>query len=151
MNDIDFKKVAQVVLLLGRPNSGKSVAIRYLVVKNSLPPRSIFQFGICFTRTKFNSDYAFLPKEAVISGYDEEVLKTYLEGLEKVKEHGKKVPPNFVIFDDLMGLLSKNDPFLINFFGTHRHTNTSIFLATQHLKSGANTSLSEVMIKAIVF
>jgi hypothetical protein len=51
----------------------------------------------------------------------------------------------------LIGLLGKNDPFLINFFGTHRHTNTDIYLATQHLNTGANTTLREITTYAILF
>ena len=142
------------ILLVGKPRRGKTNAIRFLLIKHSLDKfkgSAGFEFGLVFTRTKFNHDYDFLPDDYVIEGYDEEVLMKYLEGLEQEIAKGNKVPPNFIVFDDLIGLLSKNNPFLTNFLGTHRHTNTHIFLATQHLKTGASTTLREVCDKSIIF
>ena len=153
MENLDLSEVS-CLLFVGKPKKGKSNAIRYIILKNSLDKfkgSAKYEFGICFTRTKFNGDYDFLPEEYVYDGYDEEVLERYLKALEEQISQGKKVPANFVIFDDLIGLLSKNNPFLTNFLGTHRHTNTHIFLATQHLKTGASTTLREICSHAILF
>ena len=142
------------ILLCGKPRRGKTNAIRFLLTKHSLDKfkgSANFEFGLAFTRTKFNHDYDFLPDEYVIEGYDEDVLKQYLDGLEQEIAKGNKVPNNFIVFDDLIGLLSKNNPFLTNFFGVMRHTSTFIFLATQHLKTGASTTLREVCSHAIIF
>jgi hypothetical protein len=142
------------ILLVGKPKRGKTNSIRFIIQKHSLDKfkgSAKFQMGIVFTRTKFNQDYSFLPDETVFNGYDEDILRKYLETLENHISEGNEAPANFVIFDDLIGLLSKNDPFLTNFLGTHRHTNTTIFLATQHLKTGASTTLREVCTHAIIF
>ena len=41
---------------------------------------------------------------------------------------------SFIVFDDLTGILNRNNSFLINLWSIHRHLNLSIFIATQHLK-----------------
>ena len=153
MKNLDLS-TPSVLLFCGKPNKGKSVAIKFTILKHTLDKFqgcAKFQFGIVFTRTSYNSDYDFIPSDYVYDGYDEDILRQYLDGLKSEIENGKSVPPNFVVFDDLIGLLSKNDPFLTNFLGTHRHTNTYIFLATQHLKTGASTTLREVCSHAIIF
>ena len=153
MKNLDLRSPS-CLLFVGRPKRGKSNAIKHIILKHSLdkfPESAKYEFGIVFTRTSFNNDYSFIPDEYVFDGYDESVLEKYLEGLKGEIAKGNKVPANYVIFDDLIGLLNKHDPFLINFFGTHRHTNTHIYLATQHLKSGANTTLREICTHAIVF
>ena len=61
------------------------------------------------------------------------------------------MPPNFVLFEDLIGLIRKQDPFLISFFGSHRHTNTHIIFAFQHLNTGASTLLREITTHALCF
>ena len=153
MKNINLKYPA-CLLFCGMPRRGKSNCIRYLIQKNSLDNFSgsaKFQFGIVFVRSKFSHDYDFLPDEYVFDGYDENVLRQYLDGIAKhIEETGKSVP-NFVVFDDLIGLLSKNDPFLTNFLGLHRKYGTTIFLATQHLKTGASTTLREVCTHAFIF
>ena len=151
--NLDLSKEA-VLLFCGKPRRGKTNAIRFLLTKHSLDKFqgcANYQFGLVFTRTKFNHDYDFLPDEYVIEGYDEEILAKYLQGLEDAIAKGQKAPKNFIVFDDLIGLLSKNDPFLTNFLSTARHTNTQIYLATQHLKTGASTTLREVCTHAIIF
>lgn len=151
--NLDLSKNA-CLLFVGKCNKGKTNGIKFLLQKHSLDNFkgcAKYQFGIVFTRTKFNHDYDFLPDEYVIEGYDQEILARYLQGLEDEISKGKKTPKNFVVFDDLIGLLSKNDPFLTNFLATSRHTNTHIYLATQHLKTGANTTLREVCTHGIIF
>ena len=136
------------------PRKGKTNCARFIVQKHSLDRFrgcAKFEFGIAFVRSKFAHDYDFLPDEYVYEGYDQEALARYLNGIEDYIGQGNKPVPNYVIFDDLIGLLSKNDPFLINFFGLHRKFGTTILLCTQHLKTGASTTLREVCTHAIMF
>ena len=152
-NNLDFT-TPSCVLLVGKPKRCKTNCVRFLIQKHSLDKFKgcgKFQMGIVFVRSKFSHDYDFLPDEAVINGYDEDILRRYLEAIENYTAENGKPVPNFVVFDDLIGLLSKNDPFLTNFLGLHRKYGTTIFLATQHLKTGASTTLREVTTHAIVF
>ena len=148
-SDIDFSSPC-IILSTGKCKSGKTNAIKYLILKNSID-KKIFNFGIVFTRTKFNSNYDYIDQKYVFQGYQVDVLKKYISNLENIMQKKGKVPPNFIIFDDLLGLLSKQNGFLNNLFACHRHTNTSIFLCTQHLKSGASTTLREIVNYAICF
>ena len=133
------------------PGRGKTNMIKYLILKNSVD-RKIFKFGLVFCRTKFNNkDYTYIPEKYIIGGYDENILQNYIENLQKMVKEGKKFNA-FLIFDDLIGILNRNDPFLINLWAIHRHINLSIFIATQHLKgSSTNTTFREVVSNGIFF
>ena len=147
--DIDFTN-PQVVLLIGKPKRGKSNALKYFILKNSVD-NEIFKKGIIFTGSKFNNEYSFVEDDYIFEGYDEEVLDAYLEELKREKEATGKIEPSFVVFDDLTGILSKFDGKLINFLTRHRHYNISVFLATQHLNTGTSTGLREVTTQAVMF
>lgn len=150
MSHDDLLKKPAIMLFVGKPARGKSNAIKYFIIKNAVE-RKRYQFGLVFTRTKFNKDYDYIDPKYVIGGYDEDVLKRYLSAIENKLEQGKEVGRNFIVFDDLIGLLSKHDKFLINFFATHRHTKTDVYMATQHLNTGANTTLRECCTYAFMF
>jgi len=105
--------------------------------------RKYFEFGIVFTGTKYDEEYDYLPDEAVIDGWNEDVFGEYVDYLKEQKEKfGNKMPPNFMIFDDLIGLLYASKRFT-NFIGTHRHTKTSVFITTQYLRKAIATELRE--------
>lgn len=145
LRDISFDE-PQVVLVVGKPRRGKSYLIKYLLEKNSIDiPK--FQFGIVFTRTKWDNDYDYLPKRHVFEGYDPSVLEEYLHHLTEMKDP----PPNFVVFDDLLGALNNNAGELQNFIISHRHYNTTIFLAAQFLNKGSSTVLRECCTDAFMF
>ena len=153
MKNLDLSGHA-CIILVGSPSKGKSNCIKYLLLKNSLDKFkgcAKYEFGIVFARSSFNDDYNFIPDEYVYTHYDQAVLQKYLEGLEKQIAEGKQVPMNFVVLDDMIGLLNKHDPFLINAISRSRHTNTHYYFAVQHLKTGANTTMREVCTHAIMF
>ena len=129
-------KDPQIVVSIGRPKKGKSNSTKYFILKNALE-RDIYKFGICFTKTKFNNDYNYLPEEYVYQGWDEETLQKYLNGLENME----KRPRNFVIFEDLVSVIDRNNPTLANFISTHRHYNSDIYINSQYLYSTVNTPL----------
>ena len=149
MKDIDFKK-CQVGVYIGRPRQGKSNAVKYHILRNTLNGKQRFKFGIVFTRTKFNEDYSYIPDEYIYTQYKPSILRKYMDGLEKMKNEGKEIPPNFVIFDDQQGLLNRNDPLLTNFVSSHRHYNSNIFFCFQYL-FGASPLLRECTTYAIMF
>ena len=152
-NNLDLT-TPSCLLFVGKPKRGKTNCIRYIIQKHSLDKfkgSANFQMGLVFVRSKFSHDYDFMPDEAVINGYDEDILSKYLNALEEYIDQNGEPIHNFVVFDDLIGLLSKNSPFITNFLGLHRKYGTTIFLATQHLKTGASTTLREVCTHSIIF
>lgn len=148
-SDIDFSH-PQVVVLIGKPRRGKSNALKYFVLKNSVD-NQIFKKGLIFTGSKFNNEYDWVSDDYVFEGFQSDVLDVYLKELEREKEEKGKIEPSFVVFDDLTGILSKFDGKLINFMTRHRHYNISCFLSTQHLNTGTNTALREVTTQAVMF
>ena len=148
MKDINFKK-PKIVVCVGRPRMGKSNAVKYFLLKNILN-KGIFKFGIVFTRTKFNDDYSYIPDKYIYTEYKPELLKKYMNGLEKLKKKTGQIPANFVIMDDQQGLLNRNDSILTNFVSSHRHFNTSCFFNFQYL-FGASPLLRECTTHAILF
>lgn len=148
MKDISFK-TPKIVVSVGKPKSGKSNAVRYLLLKNILN-KKFFKFGIVFTRTKFNDDYSYIPEKYVYTEFKPEILKKYMNGLEKLKKKTGKIPPNFVIFDDQQGLLNRNDAVLVNYISSHRHFSSSLFFNFQYL-FGASPILRNCTTHAILF
>ena len=105
MKDIvSFEKPA-VVVNIGACGTGKSNLFKYLLLRNILNKEpGTFKFGIVFSRTKFNKDLDFIPDKYIYTEYKPELLKKYMNGLEELKKKGKKIPPNFVCFEDQQGL-----------------------------------------------
>ena len=147
--ELDYSK-PKVILNIGKPGSGKSYNCRYIILKNTLE-NQIYEGGIVITSTKFNKDqYPFIP-EKYIYEYDKEFLENYINNLKEKREKEDKIPRTFLIFEDMMGLLNRNDPFLINIHAIHRHLNMDIFHNIQHLNTGSSTWLREVVSYAFMF
>ena len=80
MEDIDFTK-PRITMCLGKPCSCKTNTIKYLILKNSVDIQ-IFNFGLVFTRTKFNNkDYTYIPDKFIIECYDENKLVKFIDFL----------------------------------------------------------------------
>jgi hypothetical protein len=135
MNNTIFKdpisNLAQMYVLVGKSGRGKSHMIKYLVFNGV--KHFDWNFGLCFVRTKFNHDYDYLPDKKVIEGYSQDILMQYIDNLKGIKREGKEIRPNFVIFDDLIGVLKSATPEFNNFISTFRHTNTNVMISVQYL------------------
>ena len=148
--DIDFS-TPRVVLCIGKPKKGKSNAIKYWILKNTIDKR-IWQFGIVFSKTGlFPWEYTYVPKKFVYPDYEEHILQEYINSLKQCINRYGQAPPNFVIFDDLLGLLNKHDKFLLNFLAIHRHLGCTVFFAFQHLNFGTSTTMREICSHGIFF
>lgn len=140
-------KTSQLLFFLGRQGSGKSNLIKFLICKN----RNRFNFGLVFTGTSFDRhDYNYIPDEYVIQGFDEDVFDAYLAKLEEYSEKYGHPPLNFLVFDDLLGILSNMNTTFINFLGNMRHYNCVVFFAIQYLRSKVPV-LRELTHKAFIF
>ena len=133
----------KIFVLCGSCASGKSHMLKYMMYL--FGQKKHFKFGLCFTSTKFTGDYAYLPDKSVRE-FDMDYLESYIKHLRNKmevgkKEHGKdwKLPHNFVIIDDSIGMV-QNSGFFCNFIGTHRHTRTTVFLLSQLLTAARSVS-----------
>ena len=133
-----------VIINLGKTNSGKSNNCKYLIMKYSLDIPE-FKFGIVFCGTKFNHGYDYLPDDYIYEGYQELVLRKYMENLRKWRETNNQPPPkNFVIFDDLVGILDGRDKYLNHLHTLGRHTSTFFIHNIQYVKSISPTIREQV-------
>ena len=90
----------------------------------------------------------------ILENFDEEKLKTHINKLrEWRRKNNKPVPPNFIIFDDLLGQIDWYSEFMTNWVASFRHTSTSILLTFQYLqaKGGVSTCLRECTSMAFIF
>lgn len=146
---------ALLVVFVGKSYRGKSYFLKYLLSDRLQSGK--LKFGLVFTSTRFNDDFtSFLPSNRVIEGYDEETLKKYFDNLKKIKKNlknGKEMQPNFIVFDDLSGILENDTPFFQNFITTCRHLGTSVFIAVQYLsgKRAISTTMRQQTTHAIMF
>jgi len=141
-----------LLINIGKSFKGKSYMTRYLLQHMFKSGR--LKFGLVFTPTKFNNDYAFLPEKCIIEGYDEEILKIYIENLKQLKENNKGIiEPSFILFEDVSGILNNQSNFFINFIATFRHLNINIIINVQYLlgKNCINTIMREQCSHCIMF
>lgn len=148
--EIDFEK-PQVMTFVGACGKGKSFLLRNLIKQFS--KQGVFKFGLVFSSTEFNPDYDFMPKGSVHGNYSEASLKRYMDKLKNYLEEnpGSKLPPNFLILEDLLGILKTNSSIFSNLISTYRHYNMSIFITSQYLVKNVSTLLRELTRTAFIF
>lgn len=132
-------------ILTGKPASGKSYMMRYLMYEYCRMGH-FTGGGWVYSPTSFNGDYDWMPKEKVIPKYEQAHLEQYINHLRQLTEAGKaehgkdwQLKPNFVIFDDCLGLLKQTEWFN-GWVANYRHTNTSIFILQQFLAASRSVS-----------
>jgi hypothetical protein len=141
-------KDASLFLLVGKSARGKSYFIRYLLYDRFKHPN--WRGGIAFVGTKYTGAYDYLPDKAVIQGYDEKVLKAYVDNLTKQRMKGS-LQPSFIMFDDLVGVLTTRSQWFTNFITTFRHLNINIIISVQYIAHGVSTTVREQTNFAILF
>lgn len=125
-------EIPNMFLFAGKVKSGKSYALRYVI--QEIIRQGKFKFGWVFSGTAFNDSYLWMDPN-ITQGFNEIILGKYMGILKKKREeYGRDMPPNFIIFDDLIGELNPNNRYFSQLITTFRHYNTSIFLATQYVK-----------------
>lgn len=142
----------RIIALIGKKESGKSNTIKHLILKL----QNELNFGLIFTRTKFDDGYNYVNPKYVIQGFDKKIFLDYLQGIENYlsetdeNDEKRKPPSNFLVFDDLVGILKDDDDF-INFIANHRHYGTHVFIGAQYLKKGVPTTLRECTNYAVMY
>ena len=86
-----------ILLACGKPKSGKSHLIKYFMYTH----RKYYDYGIVFTKTKFNNAYDYIPDLFVHPNYDEKKLKNLMKLQANLINKGIK-KKCFVIFDDCL-------------------------------------------------
>jgi len=146
--DLDLKPKC-AYLFVGKSKIGKSHLMEYIVKR--MYHEGKFKFGLCFTGTKFNSGYDWLPDKYVYEGYSEGRLQQYVKSLETTIKTKGKVDASFIILDDLVGLLESNTNWFSNFISTYRHLNCTVLIAVQYLNKNIPPTIRENIDYAFMF
>ena len=145
---------ATVMAFIGEPRSGKSTLIK--AIMNFYNKKKYFRYGLCISGSSWNGDYDFLPSKSLWDKWDEDRLKEYIGVLETrahlLKKKGKKLPPSFLILDDLLGQINNSDYFK-SFLSRFRQYNITVMIAAQYAAEakGCSTLFRSVCDIAFMF
>lgn len=130
-----------MVLSVGKSKRGKTYNTNYLLQYFTLQ-NPVFKGGMVFQGSKgMNDDYAWMPDSHVIDGYNEDVLRAWVDKLKTIRGHvGDEMPATFLIFDDLLNAVQTN-AYFNNFISLYRHLNISIFMNVQSLANRTSSTL----------
>ena len=81
-------KLPSSIILCGKPKSGKSHCIKFLLynftAKRDLYKR--FSYGVVFSKTSFNNAYSFIPKQWVHSKYVPDALDNLMKIQKSIRD-----------------------------------------------------------------
>lgn len=127
ISDLDLKSVNNLVLILGKPASGKTFLIRDLVFRM----KSFIDVVICFSGSTYDGGFDYLDQRYVHSGLDENTLKKMMSVMKTFRD--RNINRRFLlIFDDLQLELSKYSDTFLMLINNHRHLNADLIVSTQY-------------------
>lgn len=118
-----FISIPGVVLGYGKPGSGKTHMVRYLM-QTAI---NYFRWGliICPSPTALE-EYEWAPKDFVKTEYRREMIKAFMDTQEKNRR-----PPAFLILDDCVGAAEFNDPYIYQLCTKIRKYNVFLIMIVQ--------------------
>lgn len=150
-----FVKKPRMVLIVGKCGDGKSYLTEYLL-HYLITKQKHYKFGIYLSGTinknRKDRDLKWLDERYIFEGYDEAKISAYHKNLKRMQdETGKIMQPNFIVFDDMIGLLNKGK-FFTHLTTVYRHTNTDIYILSQYLKASvSNPQIRELSDYCFIF
>lgn len=144
------------ILVLGKPRHGKSHFTKQLL--NELFKRKLVKFGIVMSSTAaLSGDFDFIPKPYIIDAQDKaQAADKFNQHIQLLRDYGKKhgkekIPPNFIVFDDVVGKMGNYEETILNFMTTFRHTNSYVITCTQTISKGTSTVLRDCIEWLFIF
>ena len=123
----------QLFILVGKSEKGKTHFMQWLLFDQIQRKVNPMKFGLVFVSTKFKHSWKFMPDDKVFEGLDEQVLLKYIDNLKAIYEETQYLPPSFLVFEDLIGVMNNRRPWFENFMASFRHLNISLFITAQYL------------------
>ena len=133
---------AATILMVGKSGRGKTYTTKYLIDYITRGMHK-FKFGLVFAKSSFNGDWSFMPDNAVVQGWNQQVFEKYIQRLEEMrKELGDNMPCSFMVLDDLFGTkeLISNGAFE-SFCSRSRHLGVTLFILVQYLNSATSSTI----------
>ena len=140
------------MLICGKPKSGKSHTIKYLLYKftarKDLYKR--FSYGLVFCKTAFNKSYNYIPSSWVYNQFVPEALENLMKIQKGIRANGYIPPHAFVVFDDCLGNKQFKCDLFKDLVQNYRHYNISPFISTQYINR-IETVNRECVSHAVIF
>lgn len=135
-------------ILLGKPHSGKSHLIKYLVreICNSTP----IQMVLLFSKSSGTPQYNYIPSQWQYDGFDIDKLNQVYRMQRALQMNGFKPLSILLIFDDCIDKRNGGGLFL-DVINNHRHLNLTIIYSLQFLSGNISTNFREVVNRAFLF
>lgn len=131
VDTIEWFTLPCTFLIIAKRMSGKSHLLKWMM--KQFNAMGSFDFGMIISATaEANHEWDIIPKEFIISNYNEQYVENFLALGKKKKKEGKKFN-SFIIFDDFIGTVNLKTPFMSQFIATARHYNISSFFISQKM------------------
>jgi hypothetical protein len=137
-------KLPSLILVCGKPNSGKSYLIKYFMHTY----QDKLSYGIVMSKTKFNDGFKYIPEKFIHPTYDEEKIKNLMKIQSDLKSKG--IEKNaFIILDDCLTKEFNNELFT-DLTTQFRHYNITLIISTQYIYK-INPTIRECASYCIIF
>lgn len=122
---------SEFMLIAGKPASGKSHFIKYLMMNLHRDySNDPIKYIVVFTTTKFNRAYSdYIPEQFVHDAYYPEVLESLL----KIQSSNGASCRAAVIFDDCLPQKAFTSQLFLNLCTTFRHYRVDVIISTQYI------------------
>ena len=142
------------LFIVGAPGSGKSHLVSYLLsyFTNNKTKANKFEYGLLFTKTKFNGAYeGIIPKQWTYTSFSETAIRNLMKHQAKIRTQGYKPPNAFILFDDFLKGTQMRKQIITDLYANYRHFNISIIYACQRLASVISTAQRDFTSYAFIF
>ena len=136
-----------LIICYGRPGSGKSILIKYII--QHYQQLKLVDFVFVMSGSNFNGFYqGFLPERQVKS-YSDNTLTRLLALLERKKSNNENFR-TLLVLDDCLGSTAFKSPIMMKCINNFRHYSLSLVLASQY-PFAIPPNLRENAFRAFVF
>jgi len=136
-NVLENLKLPRVITLFGRPESGKSTALAYLIgyFKQNKGAKNC----VVFSGTAFNGFFEDYVAKKFVHSWDPKILAKRLDDVKhqylSLSPEKKKNHHTIFVLDDLVGVANWKSSIIQHLFTSHRHHGISILVSLQYPNS----------------
>lgn len=140
-----------VMVMLGKPRSGKSFLIKSFIHEWTVKQKYFTGGGIVMCSTAFNKGYDWVPKPYLWKDWYQDKLQAYFDHLGKLAEAGHEIKPWFLILDDMMGKMVKNNDFMEHLVSSYRHYKVTVIISSQYMVGNLSPLVRECANEAFIW
>lgn len=135
-------------IIIGKPHSGKSHLIRYLV--REICFNNNIDIVILFSKSSHTPQYDYICREWQHPTFNTDKLQQIFDMQRSLQQQGLQPFNILLIFDDCIDKKNQTQLFL-DTINNHRHLNITIIYSLQYMLGNINCNFREVVNKAFIF